>query len=46
MGILETLFGASKQNGKQTKSKAQIRKEKQELERKLWELAEEYKEED
>ena len=46
MGILETLFGANKQNGKQTKPKPQIRKEKQELKRKLWELAEEYEEED
>ena len=46
MGILETLFGVNKQNGKQMKPKAQIKKEKQELERKLWELAEEYEEED
>ena len=46
MGILKTLFGANKQNGKQVKTKAQIKKEKQELERKLWELAEEYEEED
>ena len=46
MGILKTLFGANKQNGKQVKTKPQIKKEKQELERKLWELAEEYEEED
>ena len=45
MTLLELLFGKSEQDSKK-KTKAQIEKEKQERERKLWELAEEYEEED
>ncbi len=46
MGLFEILFSNSKQNVKQAKSKEQLRKERQKLDRKLWELAEEYEEED
>ena len=45
MGILELLFGSKETNNKK-KTKAEIEKEKREKERKLWELAEEYAEED
>ena len=44
MGLLELLFGSKETNKKKTK--AEIEKEKREKERKLWELAEEYAEED
>lgn len=43
MTLFELLFG-KKETGK--KAKAQIEKEKREKERKLWELAEEYGEEE
>lgn len=45
MGILELLFGSKETNNKK-KTKAEIEKEKREKERKLWELAEEYEDED
>lgn len=45
MGLLEILFGSKGTNNKK-KTKAEIEKEKRERERKLWELAEEYAEED
>ena len=44
MTLLELLFGKKEPNNKKTKS--QIEKENQERERKLWELAEEYEEEE
>ncbi len=44
MTLFELLFGKKETNNK--KSKAQIEKEKREKERKLWELAEEYAEEE
>lgn len=45
MGILELLFGSKETNNKK-KTKAEIEKEKREKERKLWELAEEYEEDE
>lgn len=45
MTLFELLFGKKEQNNKQ-KTRAQIEKEKREQERKLWELAEEYEEEE
>lgn len=45
MGILELLFGSKETNNKK-KTKAEIEKEKREKERKLWELAEEYAEDE
>lgn len=45
MTLLELLFGIREEEPKK-KTQAQIEKEKRELERKLWELAEEYEEED
>ena len=46
MGFFTILFGNSRQSDKQKKNKNQQKKEKQEQERKLWELAEEYEEEE
>lgn len=43
MGLFELLFGS---NENTRKTPAQIAKEESELERKLWELAEEYEEEE
>lgn len=45
MTFWELLFG-KKEEDRKRKSKAQIEKEKCEQERKLWELAEEYEEEE
>lgn len=45
MTLFELLFGKKEIENKK-KTKAQIEKEKREKERKLWELAEEYEEED
>lgn len=45
MEILELLFGSKETNNKK-KTKAEIEKEKREKERKLWELAEEYEEDE
>lgn len=45
MSLLELLFGSKNANNKK-KTKAEIEKEKREKERKLWELAEEYVEEE
>jgi len=45
MGLLEILFG-SKETANKKKTNAEIEKEKREKERKLWELAEEYEDED
>lgn len=45
MGILELLFGSKETNNKK-KTKAEIEKERREKERKLWELAEEYAEDE
>lgn len=45
MTLFELLFG-KKQPDNKKKTKAQIEKEKREQERKLWELAEEYAEEE
>ncbi len=45
MTLLELLFGKKEPDDKR-KTKAQIEEEKQEQERKLWELAEEYEEEE
>ena len=45
MSLLELLFGSKDANNKK-KTKAEIEKEKREKERKLWELAEEYVEEE
>ena len=44
--ILKALAGKPEDKKPQKKTKAQIEKEKQERERKLWELAEEYEEEE
>ena len=44
MGFLDWLFGTNNNNEKKTK--AEIEREKQEKERKLWEMAEEYEEEE
>lgn len=44
MTLFELLFGKKEAPAKKTK--AQIEKEKSELERKLWEMAEEYEEEE
>lgn len=44
MTLLELLFGKGEEENKKTK--AQLEKEKREKERKLWELAEEYEEEE
>ena len=40
--ILKALSGNSKNKNSHKKTKAQIDKEKHELERKLWEMSEEY----
>ena len=45
MTIFELLF-AKKETDNKKKTKAQIEKEKREQERKLWELAEEYEEDE
>ncbi len=45
MTIFELLFGKKETENKK-KTKAEIEKEEREKERKLWELAEEYSEED
>lgn len=45
MTLFELLFGKKEIENKK-KTKAQIEKEKREKERKLWELAEEYEDED
>ena len=45
MTLFELLFGKKETNNKK-KTKAEIKKEKREQERKLWELAEEYTEEE
>ncbi len=42
--ILKLLAGKPKNNKQQKKTQAQIDKEKRELERKIWEMAEEYEE--
>ena len=44
--ILKALAGNPKKQESKKKTKAQIEKEKHELERKLWEMAEEYEEEE
>lgn len=44
--ILKALSGENKNKKPIKKTKAQINKEKHELERKLWEMAEEYEEEE
>ena len=44
--ILKALMGKPKDNRPQKKTQAQIDKEKCERERKLWEMAEEYEEEE
>ena len=44
MTLLELLFGKGEEENKKTT--AQLEKEKREKERKLWELAEEYEEEE
>ena len=44
--ILKALAGKPEEKNPQKKTRAQIEKEKQELERKIWEMAEEYEEED
>ena len=46
MRLLKLLFGSNHQTTEKKKTKAEIQKEKQELERKFWELAEEYEEEE
>ena len=43
--ILKALAGKPEDKKPQKKTKAQIDKEKRELERKIWEMAEEYEEE-
>ena len=45
MTLFELLFGKKETDNKK-KTKAEIEKEKRERERKLWELAEEYSEEE
>lgn len=45
MTFFELLFGKEKNDNKK-KTKAQIEKEKREQERKLWELAEEYEDDE
>lgn len=45
MTLFELLFG-KKEEAPAKKTQAQIEKEKRELERKLWEMAEEYEEEE
>jgi len=44
--ILKALAGKPEDKNPQKKTQAQIDKEKRELERKIWEMAEEYEEED
>lgn len=44
--ILKALAGKPEEKSPQKKTRAQIEKEKQELERKIWEMAEEYEEEE
>ena len=49
MSLLKILLGINEDKSKKTpkpKTKAQIEKEKRELERKMWEMAEEYVEEE
>lgn len=44
--ILKALAGNPKKQEPKKKTKAEIEKEKRELERKIWEMAEEYEEEE
>ena len=44
--ILKALVGKPEDKKPQKKTQAQIDKEKRELERKIWEMAEEYEEEE
>ena len=45
-GILKALAGKTENKKPVKKTQTQINKEKRELERKLWEMAEEYEEEE
>ena len=45
LAILKALAGKPENKKTQKKTQAQIDKEKRELERKIWEMAEEYEEE-
>lgn len=46
LNILKALAGKPPQKPARPKTKAQQEREKQELERKIWEMAEEYEEEE
>ena len=49
MSLFKILLGINEDKSKKpskTKTKAQLEKEKRELERKIWEMAEEYEEEE